>query len=399
MDKTEKTADEIRLEAEQSIKNLATETTKAEFEKRMKDITLKYDEQLEKGATKEDLEKANKSMKADIDKLSAEVKKQSQMGVEKVGKMSMVGALKETIKSNVDVLKSFNGGQANLASKAAIVATDFGTGGYELITTEVKPLYTSPYAPVWLRNVFPTTTTSGGTIKYLQRDTPVGGADIFTRGTDERKATFNPKYKVAVAVVETIAATTDVPTEMLQDVDFIGNTIPQDLVYSAQGLLARENKMIMDYIEANAVDFTADADFAINLEKVLGAGYGQLLSEYMQPTHILINNWDYLKALAFNKAEGSGEYDSVNFIGGNLYINSLIAVPVPAIEEGTAYVVAANESQFVSRMNPEVRMFEQNKDNVETNMVTFRAEERAAFFTKNVNSLVKVAFTYAEVTP
>ena len=29
MDKTEKTADEIRLEAEQNIKNLATETTKA----------------------------------------------------------------------------------------------------------------------------------------------------------------------------------------------------------------------------------------------------------------------------------------------------------------------------------------------------------------------------------
>ena len=69
MDKTEKTADEIRLEAEQSIKNLATETTKAEFEKRMKDITSKYDEQLEKGATKEDLEEANKSMKAEMDKL------------------------------------------------------------------------------------------------------------------------------------------------------------------------------------------------------------------------------------------------------------------------------------------------------------------------------------------
>ena len=43
-----KTADEIRLEAEQSIKNLATETTKAEFEKRMKDILSKHDEQLEK---------------------------------------------------------------------------------------------------------------------------------------------------------------------------------------------------------------------------------------------------------------------------------------------------------------------------------------------------------------
>ena len=68
MDKTEKTADEIRLEAEQSIKNLATETTKAEFEKRMKDITSKYDEQIENGANKEDLEEANKSIKSEMDK-------------------------------------------------------------------------------------------------------------------------------------------------------------------------------------------------------------------------------------------------------------------------------------------------------------------------------------------
>ena len=387
----EKTEEQLKKEAMDNINDVATKAAETKVEE--------VREEFVKFATKEDVDKSNEEVAAKLTKLSVEMKKQGQFSQEKVGKMTMKEALKQTLKSNVEVLKSFNGGQANLVSKAAIVDTDFGTGGYELITTEVKPLYTSPYAPVWLRNVFPTSTTSGGTIKYLQRDTPVGGADIFTRGTDERKATFNPKYKVAVAVVETIAATTDVPTEMLQDVDFIGNTIPQDLVYSAQGLLARENKMIMDYIEANAVDFTADADFAINLEKVLGAGYGQLLSEYMQPTHILINNWDYLKALAFNKAEGSGEYDSVNFIGGNLYINSLIAVPVPAIEEGTAYVVAANESQFVSRMNPEVRMFEQNKDNVETNMVTFRAEERAAFFTKNVNSLVKVTFTYAEVTP
>ena len=43
MDKKEKTADEIRLEAEQNIKNLATETTKAEFEKMVKSFSEKYD--------------------------------------------------------------------------------------------------------------------------------------------------------------------------------------------------------------------------------------------------------------------------------------------------------------------------------------------------------------------
>ncbi len=42
-EETKKTADEIKLEAEQSIKNLATETTKAEFEKMVKSFTEKYD--------------------------------------------------------------------------------------------------------------------------------------------------------------------------------------------------------------------------------------------------------------------------------------------------------------------------------------------------------------------
>ena len=250
----EKTEEQLKKEAMDNINDVATKAAETKVEE--------VREEFVKFATKEDVDKSNEEVAAKLTKLSVEMKKQGQFSQEKVGKMTMKEALKQTLKSNVEVLKSFNGGQANLVSKAAIVDTDFGTGGYELITTEVKPLYTSPYAPVWLRNVFPTSTTSGGTIKYLQRDTPVGGADIFTRGTDEKKATFNPKYKVAVAVIETIAATTDVPTEMLQDVDFIGNTIPQDLVYSAQGLLARENKMIMDYIAANAVDFTADAYFA-----------------------------------------------------------------------------------------------------------------------------------------
>ena len=41
MEKIEKTAEEIRLEAEQNIKNLAIETTKAEFEKMVKSFTEK----------------------------------------------------------------------------------------------------------------------------------------------------------------------------------------------------------------------------------------------------------------------------------------------------------------------------------------------------------------------
>src|SRR5678809_580899 len=109
--------DRIKLEAEQSIKNLATETTKAEFEKRMKDITSKYDEQLEKGATKEDLEEANKSMKSEMDKLSSEVKKMGQMGREEKTHKSIADSIAEALENGAETLKNLSGKQS-LALKA-----------------------------------------------------------------------------------------------------------------------------------------------------------------------------------------------------------------------------------------------------------------------------------------
>ena len=74
MDKTEKTADEIRLEAEQSIKNLATETTKAEFEKMVKSFSEKYDTLENKSLDKEEFEKMNKQFKKDLAELSSHMK-------------------------------------------------------------------------------------------------------------------------------------------------------------------------------------------------------------------------------------------------------------------------------------------------------------------------------------
>jgi hypothetical protein len=41
-------------------------------------------------------------------------------------------------------------------------------------------------------------------------------------------------------------------------------------------------------------------------------------------------------------------------------------------------------------MSPEVRMSEENKDNFEKNLITFRAEERIAFYTKDAKSIIKV---------
>ena len=101
---------------------MAIETTKAELEKRMKDITSKYDEQLEKGATKEDLEKANKAMKSEIEKLSAEIKKMGQMGREEKTHKSIADSIAEALENGAEMLKNLSGKQS-LALKAVTAAS------------------------------------------------------------------------------------------------------------------------------------------------------------------------------------------------------------------------------------------------------------------------------------
>ena len=199
-----------------------------------------------------------------------------------------------------------------------------------------------------------------------------------------------------VVKVDWIAALTHVPKEILDDIDFVSSEIPYQLVYGVKGILAAENKMILDYIADKAVDYTAPAGFATanSLETVLAAAFGQLGDNYMAPTHILINNWDFLQYMAFNKASGSGEYDypqlGLSFINNQLFINNLQAVPATGVDVGTAYVIAADHSRFVTRQGVQVRMSEEHANNFAINMVTFRAEARAGFFTYNNDSLIKV---------
>ena len=116
----------------------------------------------------------------------------------------------------------------------------------------------------------------------------------------------------------------------------------------------------------------------------------------MVPTHILINQADYLTYIRFNKAVGSGEYDLPNdmlrgFTGTGLDANVQI-VPVPSLVAGTAYVVAANEFEFINRLNPELEVATQHDTNFTYNKVTFRVEEMVGFIAKNLNAMVKVTF-------
>jgi len=405
-----------KQEALENVKKTAEEAAKGVAEKSVKELNDKVAElttQLEKATKAEDIEAVKKELTDSINKLSADVKKQGQI-TSPVGTLTPMGAIKksleQTIRDNADALKNYRSGTLDFAVKA-ITEASFGATDYASLTTERLPMYKSPYAPVYLRNIFPNISTSSSNLAIWKQGAVTGAAAIWQRGTgaggvDVDKPEVTPTWEKEVVSVDWIAGITHVPKEILEDVDFMATEIPYALIYGASGILAAENKMILDYIASKAVDFTLPAGvgaFENSLESVLAAAYGQLGDNYMAPTHILINNWDYLKFLAFNKASGSGQYNYPNmtltFANNQMFINNLQAVPATGVVPATAYVISADHSRFVSRQGLQMDMSESHADNFTKNMVTYRAEVRSGFFTYNDNSFVKVALPTPAVTP
>lgn len=385
----EKTANEKA----QEVANKAIEEIKAENEKARAELTKSIED------NKAEHAKAMAQMQADVKKAS-----QISTKVEhKDGIFAMGQAIKDSIFESADAIKSFDGGSKKIATKAITVASGFsGSSGADytnLVTDNQLPLYVNPYAPVYLRNIFPNIQTNKSSLPIWKRSSVSGSVGSWASDNTEgpegsigQKPEVTPTWAMSTATVDWLAGFTTVPRDILDDVDFMASEIPNVLLYSKDGILAAENKMIVDALESASTAFT-DATLADGLEKVLGAAF-KLTGEYMTPTHILINPNDYLKYFVLNKASGSGEYDTpagvVSFIGNQMFINSLIAVPTTELTANRAYVIDASQSRFVNRMNVELKMSEEHSDNFTKNMVTFRAEERVTWFTYNNASILKV---------
>ena len=149
-------------------------------------------------------------------------------------------------------------------------------------------------------------------------------------------------YKDVTVPVKWIAGFTTVNRELLLNVNYLQSSITNTLLYSRKGLFARENEMITDYLADKAIAYSGNKTIAV--EKLIDAAFNQLLGNYMIPTHILINQADYLTYVKFNKAAGSGEYDNPNdvlrgFSGTDLETNvQFVPVPSLALERLTLFL-------------------------------------------------------------
>jgi len=275
----------------------------------------------------------------------------------------------------------------------------FSTGLYDRITTEFRPgVYQSPFMPTWLRNILPNASTTSKTIDYIQENLTANATDgavdiwdgdpVIASLADKPDVGFN--FEEAEAKVEWIAGILRIKREMLDDVQWLRSYIPQQLVYGRRGILVRENALVMSILDANSTPY--DNRKSIAVEQIYDAAFGQLRDNYFAPTHILMNNRDVVD-LILNKATGSGEYDlppgTISYAAGRLTIGGIEVLALPQITAGEWYVMDVSQTQFISRLTPEVRFFEEDRDNVPKNLITIRAEERATALVYSKAAVIK----------
>jgi len=355
---------------------------------------------------KDAIEAAVKEAKESLEKEILEIKKASKKSSEPM-KKSLHTALGEgmaQVKDDLSALK--NGGKASvniMLTKANedLEPTNFTNDAYEIATTDrTRGLYESPFSPVWFRNLLPMGTTDGGTIQYLKENGDVGSAAVWDGtgaiGALTEKPGTAPLFDGVTESVIWIAGITRVKREMLDDIAWLQGYLARRLTTGRTGLWVAENTQIFNKLTANSVAY--DGTKTIPIEIIYDAAFGQLRDNYYNPTTILMNSRDVVNLIALNKATGgSEEYNlppgTVAIINGQLTIGGIPVIGAPNVPVDEYMIFDRNATEFVSRMSPEVRFFEQDRDNVPKNLVTVRAEERILPLVYDDNAVIHGTFT------
>lgn len=361
--------------------------------------------------SKESVEALVKEKADELEGAIIEMKKASASS--EMGKMSFGQLLGKSLKDNRESLKAANqGGKRDftLQLKAAapedfdevVFDNENDPSPYDYAAADrTRGLYQYPYEPLWLRNLLPNTTTSGSVIHYLKEEWDSDnttkaavwdGSGIIDNLTGKPGVNFN--FELATETVDWIAGITRVKREMLDDIAWLRSYLTRQLTVGRRGLFVAENTLISGALSSNSV--TYDGTNTIPVEMLYDAAFGQLRDNYYSPTTILMNHRDVVNLIALNKASTSGEYDlppgTIAVLGGQLFLGGIPVVGVPNVASGSAYVFDRNATEFVTRMSPEIRFFEEDRDNVPKNLITVRAEERAAAIVYDENAVVKVTF-------
>ena len=174
-----KQIDEIKAGLLENVKKEAQEAMKTQIEA----LEQKLEEATKGNLSKEEFDKQVEKMQTEITTLSAELNKHMQKNNKgekvdatnpKMNIIAMSKAFEALLIEKKDDIKTGHLG----ATEKAVTTASFGSGGWAVINTGTLPIDVKPYAPVYLRTLFPNITTSNNFLRIWKKGAVTGAAAI-----------------------------------------------------------------------------------------------------------------------------------------------------------------------------------------------------------------------------
>jgi HK97 family phage major capsid protein len=235
--------------------------------------------------------------------------------------------------------------------------------------------------------------TNSNLVQFTRQTGRTNAAAVVTEGS--AKPESNITFELAEAPVRTIATWIPVSRQAMDDAPLLQSTIDTELRYMID--YVDEQELLFgdgtgEHIKGLSSQVTAfSAPFSIDQPTMLDSlllGIADAQQSQIMATGVIVNDLDWKKMQAIK--DGQGRY-----IGGGPFGsigNSVWTLPVvdtPAMPAGEfmagAFAVAA---QVIDRMQTEVLVSSEDRDNFIKNMLTVRAESRVALAVKIPEAIV-----------
>jgi len=362
--------------------------------------------------TKNMVTSIEESIKMQKERLDEIEKKQNRIDGNTSKKKTFAGKLSEALEDNKEQLvKMSNGRIKNANIDVDVKAGDMTTSNTytnEVIDEDrLSGVFFDPDRPSHVRQFIPQISTDSDTIKYVQET----GYDDGTTGTAEgnTKGQSDFDLKAKSAEVKTRASYMRLSRQMLDDTSFLAGYINQR---APKKLFIDEDNQILygdgtgeniDGISNNSQSYSAvmASSNIVHRSDVLGNAIAQARTqngEYMANL-AMINPVDWYDIAFAKDSNDRYLYPEVVLAGNDLTVAGVRIVPNTAVNEDEYFVGDFNMGATMAlREGVSIGFFEQDQDNVITNQVTVRIEERYALPIHNPNAFVHDRFGSAGVS-
>ncbi len=368
----------------------AMEGKYAEAEKIIAEAKKNFDDQVKQ--LNEDLQKKNKTI-VEISEAIDDLKKRQGKYTANGGTSAKSAAdmVNECVAENFDAISKFKKGEKlSWELKASNVTISLVTSTGSAVNapyTYMPGFVTRPSRKVNIRDLVPVINSSTGTFIYYRQEPGNTGAGSFgfqgSQGT--AKAALDYALKQVIVPTDYLAGTIRIAKQMFGDFQALQSFIGQQLM---EDYRRAESNAFIPSLFASATSYTPSTATTVTAEKIVQA-IGDLLGKDWDPNGIVTGADTWAKIMLTKPNDynlpGGGSAITIDAAGVIRFLGMPVVVQnnVPA---GLVIVGDFTQAAIIQAEGLSLGFYEQDQDNIVTNLITARLEARVGFTTMRTDA-------------